>query len=69
MAEFMIYPLTNGPNVVRGPVKVIDATGKEIVRTEPFVYFCRCGGSSNKPFCDSTHRKNNFQAPGTAHPK
>jgi NTP pyrophosphatase (non-canonical NTP hydrolase) len=23
----------------------------------------RCGGSSNKPFCDGTHRKNGFKAP------
>ena len=28
------------------------------------VAFCRCGGSSNKPFCDGTHKRNGFQAGG-----
>ncbi|MFQ5576587.1 MAG: hypothetical protein ACE5IR_28235 [bacterium] len=23
---------------------------------------CRRGGPANKPFCDGTHRKNNFEA-------
>ena len=25
---------------------------------------CRCGGSSNKPYCDGTHRTNGFRASG-----
>ncbi|HEY4847500.1 MAG TPA: CDGSH iron-sulfur domain-containing protein [Methylocella sp.] len=32
----------------------------EPVRTEPTMYLCRCGGSSNKPFCDGTHKKIGF---------
>jgi len=26
------------------------------------IALCRCGGSSNKPFCDGTHKKKNFEA-------
>ncbi len=29
------------------------------------VALCRCGASNNKPFCDNSHRKTAFSAPGT----
>ena len=32
----------------------------------PVVALCRCGGSSNKPFCDDTHKKNAFNGTETA---
>lgn len=49
----------NGPYRIEGPVKVIDAEGNEFEHKESFS-LCRCGQSSNKPFCDGTHAKVGF---------
>jgi CDGSH-type Zn-finger protein len=56
-----VQPRTNGPLFVRGRVRVIDAQGK-VVREATRAAFCRCGQSSNKPFCDGTHRAVGFRA-------
>jgi CDGSH-type Zn-finger protein len=52
----------NGPYLVEGPVRLIDADGNEYDLTgkERFS-LCRCGGSTNKPFCDGTHSRVGFQ--------
>jgi len=49
----------NGPLLVKGPVTVLDDKGTAIPTKEGFA-LCRCGGSSNKPFCDGTHRRIGF---------
>jgi CDGSH-type Zn-finger protein len=36
--------------------QTIDLTGK------PGISLCRCGASTNKPFCDGTHSKIGFEA-------
>ncbi|MCL1897984.1 MAG: CDGSH iron-sulfur domain-containing protein [Micrococcales bacterium] len=39
---------------VRGPVQIVSADGENYeVRNR--VDLCRCGESSNKPFCDASH--------------
>ena len=52
----------NGPYRVEGPVRLIDADGNEFKLPEgrPFFSLCRCGGSTNKPFCDGTHSRIGF---------
>jgi len=53
----------NGPLRVEGPIKLINSDGKEIDLTgKPAISLCRCGASTNKPFCDGTHSKIGFQA-------
>ncbi len=44
----------SGPLWVRGSIPVESADGK-IYRVRNRITLCRCGKSSNKPFCDSTH--------------
>ena len=52
----------NGPYLVRGPVKVQDADGKDYRVEGNTVALCRCGGSTTKPFCDGTHSQIGFEA-------
>jgi CDGSH-type Zn-finger protein len=61
----------NGPYLVDVPedVKLVDWNGNEYpIARRPYA-LCRCGGSSNKPFCDGTHSKIGFQAAQAANPE
>lgn len=50
----------NGPLIVDG-IDKLTRLGSEInYDTEERMALCRCGKSSNKPFCDGTHAKINF---------
>ena len=49
----------NGPYLVEGDFKLVDANGQEIPKKKTAL--CRCGGSTTKPFCDGTHSKIGFQ--------
>ena len=53
---------------MRGPVKLVDVEGNEFPVQGDAITLCRCGNSANTPFCDSTHRKVNFQATNRAKP-
>jgi CDGSH-type Zn-finger protein len=53
----------NGPYRVEGPITLVNVDGNEIDLTgKPAVSLCRCGASTNKPFCDGTHSKIGFLA-------
>ncbi len=60
----------NGPfrvEATEGEVILIDHEGAQYDLTgRPMFSLCRCGGSTNKPFCDGTHSKIGFQAAETA---
>ncbi len=58
-----ITPSDDGPIIVRGPLRLVDADGNEWdVSGREVVALCRCGRSENKPFCDGTHSKVGFSS-------
>jgi len=60
--ELIVNTRRDGPNLVRGPLKLADASGKETLVDKPWVALCRCGQSGNKPLCDGSHVKIVFKA-------
>jgi len=69
MADVTIRASRNGPYIVEGPVDLFDTEGNQIAVDKPRIALCRCGASSNKPFCDGTHSQIGFQAAATINPE
>src|SRR5437867_11566433 len=78
-AAMKVTVARNGPYKVEGAIPLANQTiesdaeggSREWLQGQPFevdeVYnLCRCGQSSNKPFCDSTHLKVGFDGTETA---
>jgi len=52
--------LANGPLMLEGSITVIKKDGSSETK-EQKNFLCRCGHSQNKPYCDGSHKTNNFQ--------
>ena len=61
MSDVQIQITENGPYKVSGIVELLDHAGRPVPTQGAAVFLCRCGGSTNKPFCDGTHSKIGFQ--------
>ena len=59
MPDVTITPTEDGPYMVSGPVVLTAPDGRVIEHPDPMM-MCRCGHSSNKPFCDGTHATIDF---------
>ena len=59
-AETIAEVSPNGPLLVYGNIKIKHVDGREELK-QKVTAFCRCGQSSNKPYCDGTHRKMGFE--------
>jgi CDGSH-type Zn-finger protein len=62
MADVSVKINDNGPYVISGDVTIVDVEGKKLSWTGSAVALCRCGESTNKPFCDGTHNKAGFSS-------
>jgi CDGSH-type Zn-finger protein/uncharacterized Fe-S cluster protein YjdI len=56
----LVDPQTDGPLQIRGNLEITTGTGRVVARVTSS-RLCRCGGSSNKPFCDGTHARIGFR--------
>lgn len=68
MADVTIDIIKNGPYIVKGEVQLKDSAGNAYP-AEKRMALCRCGASTEKPFCDGTHSKIGFQAAEKAVPE
>jgi CDGSH-type Zn-finger protein/uncharacterized Fe-S cluster protein YjdI len=59
--KLSILPETDGPIQLQGNVTIVNADGKTIFAGDE-VQLCRCGHSSQKPFCDGTHETIGFRS-------
>lgn len=59
-SEVKVDIMKNGPAIVQGTIKVTHSDGSTEIK-ENRMAICRCGASSNKPFCDGQHGKVGFE--------
>lgn len=66
MADVRITVRPNGPYLVKGPIELVDGDDNAFLVENETIALCRCGHSTNKPFCDGTHKTVGFDAATTA---
>lgn len=52
----------NGPFLVQGDVEIKDAEGNTFDADGKAIALCRCGASTNQPFCTGNHNKIGFES-------
>ena len=67
MTTVTITPTDNGPYLIEGAARVVDADGNDYgLSAQTTIFLCRCGHSGTKPFCDGTHETLSFEAASRA---
>ena len=63
MAATKITVVNNGSLRIEGDFEIVDQDGNPFgLAGRTKLSLCRCGQSSNKPFCDSTHKTCGWQS-------
>jgi uncharacterized Fe-S cluster protein YjdI len=55
-----VTAILNGPLQVNTTCEIQLPNGEFVTKPEKS-FFCRCGSSANKPFCDGSHKKAGFE--------
>lgn len=64
MAGTKVTVFSNGPLRIEGDFDLVDQEGKAFgLGGRTAITLCRCGLSGNEPFCDGTHKRQNFVCP------
>lgn len=58
-SKLVLKALKDGPVLVQGTYQIYSETSQPVSCSKN-IALCRCGGSSNKPFCDGTHKEIGF---------
>jgi len=70
MAQVTITVKSNGSLRIDDPnsvIEMVDGEGNRYDLTGKTAFsLCRCGASANRPFCDGSHKRIEFQAPDSA---
>lgn len=71
MSNVKITVIDNGPFRVEGAqnIEMVWPDGARVETTKDTIFLCRCGASTNKPFCDGKHSKIGFEAAAQAVPE
>ena len=63
MAATKVTVMNNGSLRLEGDFEIVDQEGKTFgLAGRTRLSLCRCGQSSNKPFCDGTHKTCGFES-------
>jgi CDGSH-type Zn-finger protein len=61
MSDFKITVRNSGPLRLEGDITILDEEGNAWgLAGRTAVSLCRCGESTNKPFCDGAHHRSGF---------
>ncbi len=60
-SKLVLKALKDGPVLVQGTYQIYSETSQPVSCSKN-IALCRCGGSSNKPFCDGTHKEIGFNS-------
>ena len=59
--KLRVSPKKDGPLAIHGSLEICCGTGRTVTRVQS-ANLCRCGASSNKPFCDGSHARVGFKS-------